>query len=220
MPNSLKKLIDLTTIVRLQHKGGEMIFGNPDVRSRFETNQGEQIDLSELAIYWQKKYKSFNDRWDINRQNYRFFYDTFNLFYDSFQQLRNSKINSLNTYSTQEIVFCNQLAGANVFSVYSYGKKCIDIMKEKLCLLDDLQKDDLNWLKKFQETRNKIFEHNFNPRNIKLQIEPLLWTVIATTSWLDILIHTNLEAEYIAQVDYYEDYYKLESIIEKTIKSF
>jgi len=75
-------------------------------------------------------------------------------------------------------------------------------------------------LKQFKETRNKIFEHNFNPSKIDLQIEPLMWSLINTDSWLNILIHANTEAVYEAKIDYYEDYYKLESIIVKVIKSF
>ncbi len=142
------------------------------------------------------------------------------LFYFSFYQLRMNKVSSINNYEDpQKSVSYIKLAGANLFGVYQYGKKFIDILRE-LCLMKNLSSTDIVFLNKFSETRNKIIEHNFNPRGYNFLIEPIFWTLGSTDSWLEVRIHAQKEAEYLGEVDYYEDYYKLEAIITDIIKRF
>ena len=94
--------------------------------------------------------------------------------------------------------------------MYHHGKKCIDLLEE-LDLFD--KKDDhLSFLMKFKETRNKLIEHNYNPYDLELMIDPSLWSVSSTDSLLEVYIHkNNSERVYDAYVDYYEDYYQLEN---------
>lgn len=213
----ISRLIEITTIIRLKDRNDKLLKGEDIEFSRFQKNQGEQTNLKELEPYWQKKFNMFGKKWDTERQNFRFFNDTFRLFYYSFLQLRQNKVKSIN-YKTRTL-FYNELAGANLCGVYFYGKNSIDVMK-KLCLTNTLKKGDERFTEKFLETRNKIFEHNFNPRGFSFKVQPILWSIGSTHSWLDILIHTDKEAEYIAKIDYYEDYYRLEDIISKVIKTF
>ena len=82
-----------------------------------------------------------------------------------------------------------------MFGVYHYGKKCIDILK-KLNI-----SGSSHFLSKFSETRNKIIEHNFNPKGYPFSIEPIFWILGSTDSWLEVRIHTQKEAEYVGQIE-------------------
>jgi hypothetical protein len=113
----------------------------------------------------------------------------------------------------------NNLAGVNLYGVYNYGKKCIDLAK-KLKIENTLNTIERKFIKKFSETRNKLLEHNFNPSGFKLKIDPSIWSLAGTNSFMDIIIHGIEEREYDVQIDYYEDYYKLENILVKIIKKF
>ncbi len=92
-------------------------------------------------------------------------------------------------------------------------------MKE-LKLVSGLSEEEKRFVKKFSETRNKFFDHNFNPNGYRHYFEPNLWTLLGTNSFLEIRIHGDNEHEYDAFIDYYEDYYKLESVLVKIIKGF
>lgn len=218
IPADIVKLIDSTTIVKLEDKQGTILRGENYSVSRFQKNQGTQVDLNKLEDYWKKKFKTLGNQWQPERQNYRFFYDTFKLFHISFSRLRHNKVQSINNRRSRSKLSYSDLAGTNLFGVYQYGKKCVDIIK-RLGLFNAANSIDRSFLDKFSKTRNKLFEHNFNPKDMKLQIEPVLWSLASTDSWLDIHIHTQKESEYIAEIDYYEDYYRLENIITKIIKS-
>lgn len=226
MDTELKKLINLTTIVQVYNnlKSRKIIFGDKDYSSRFNTNinTDKQINLNILENNWKNKFISFGNKWDKERQNYRFLRDSFELFYYSFKQLHFNKVACINENSDnqREKLYFNSFAGANLYGMYYHGKKCIDLL-EKLNLFDK-QNYDLNYIEKFRETRNKLIEHNYNPFGLKLQIDPSIWRLASNThSLLEIYIHkNNSERAYDATVDYYEDYYRLENIITNIIKRF
>lgn len=226
MDEEIQNLIDLTTIIRVDNnKTRKVEFGDEYPTSRYDKNhltnytKLQQIDLGELEEYWNNKWNFFNNKWNEKRQNYRFFYDTFNLFYYSFYQLKLNKGQSEAFEDREKESLYNQLAGVNLCGIYNYGKKCIDIIKIlKLCNI--LDEDENFFVAKFTETRNKLMEHNFNPRGFKLKIDPRIWSLTATNSFMDIIIHGQQEKEYDTIIDYYEDYYKLENILVKIIKKF
>lgn len=239
MEPEIKKLIDLTTIVSVEDNSYKTIFGPKSFISRyqrrnmrgFEKEQKEQIDLGILAQNWENKWESFGYLWNNERQNYRFLNETFNLFYISFEQLRFNKFafhNEIfrNILNKEEILknkpkmlHYNELTGVSLYGMYNYGKKCIDLLKE-LKLINE-NHNDWKFLNKFNGTRNKLIEHNYNPYGLNLQIEPSIWSLTSTNSLLTIEIHKpNIKRAYTAYVDYYEDYYKLEKIITDIIKTF
>ncbi len=159
--------------------------------------------------------------WNKERQNYRFLYDSFRLFYFSFEQLRLNKVACINEFFKDmfKTLHFNELAGVNLYGMYYHGKRCIDLLKE-LKLIDE-NHNNWDFLKKFKETRNKLIEHNHNPYNLNLQIDPSIWSLVATDSLLEINIHKlDNEKAFDAYVDYYEDYYQLEKIITNIIKTF
>ena len=227
MDKEIKKLVDSTTIIGIDNnKTGKVEFGDKYPTSRYDKNhlmnytKLQQIDLEELEEYWNKKWDFFDNKWNEERQNYRFFYDTFQLFYYSFYQLKLNKLQSLGTFKDKKKKFSyNRLAGVNLYGVYNYGKKCVDLIKIlKLCGV--LDKNEKKFVTKFAETRNKLMEHNFNPHGFKLKIDPWIWSITATNSFMDIIIHGQREREYDARIDYYEDCYRLENILVKIIKRF
>ena len=221
MDPDIKKLIDLTTIVKVEDNNKKKVVYGDEYVSRFEKNQGKQIDLSTLVGNWKNKWKSFNNKWTTERQNYRFLYDSFKLFYYSFEQLRFNKVACINeAFGNQDrMLHLNELTGVSLYGMYHYSKKCIDLLEE-LNLIDERHKD-WDFLKKFKETRNKLIEHNYNPRGLNLLIDPSIWSLASTDSLLEIHIHKiDTERAFDAYVDYYEDYYQLEKIITNIIKKF
>ncbi|MCR4323129.1 MAG: hypothetical protein NUV61_03535 [Candidatus Azambacteria bacterium] len=226
MNQDIEKLINSTTIVKvIDNKRRVIIFGDEYFASRFQRDQGQQIDSSSLEGSWDKKWRSFGDIWAPERQNYRFLYDSFKLFYYSFEQLRFNKLQSIQNYDDKKkILYFNYLCGVNLYGVYHHGKKCIDLLKA----LDLIQASNQNWdfYLKFSETRNKLIEHNFNPYDSKrqplnLQIEPHILSLISTNSLLEIAIHKpSQERVFDVYVDYYEDYFDLEKNIGDVIKTF
>jgi len=208
MDEEIKKLVDLTTIIRVDNnKTIEIEFGDKYPTSRYNKNhlmnytKLQQINLKELEKYWNKKWESFNDVWDMERQDYRFFYDTFQLFYYGFYQLKQNKEASIqNCRDHDKMILFNDLTGVNLYSVYNYGKKCIDLTK-KLKIENVLDVNERKFTKKFSETRNKLLEHNFNPRDFKLKIDPSIWSLAGTNSFMDIIIHGIDEREYDVRID-------------------
>lgn len=233
MDSEIKKLIDLTTIIKVEDNiKRKVIYENygsdtyPNT-SRYHRNhfvngdREDQIDLKILDPNWNNKWNSFGNNWNEERQNYRFFYDSFNLFYFSFEQLRVNKMACINeAYSNQgKMLHLKELTGVSFYGMYHHGKKCIDLLKT-LRLIDS-KHPEWNFVSRFSETRNKLIEHNYNPYNLKLQIDPSIWSLAATDSCLEIHIHkTNFERAFDAYVDYYEDYYQLETIIVDIIRTF
>ncbi|MBI4824499.1 MAG: hypothetical protein HY805_09780 [Nitrospirae bacterium] len=224
IPSDLRELVDNTTIVKLEDSNNKVLIGDPNYcDSRFQSDhQRDQINLNDLEPFWNKKFQTFQNNWKPQRQNYIFFYNTFKLFYYSFYQLRVTKVASINVDRNcsgyrQKIVLYSELAGTGLCGIYQYGKKCIDIISK---LRISINKPDEKFFKKFSGTRNKIIEHNFNLNNYSFQIDPDFWSLLSTDSWLTVLIHTSKEAAYRAQIDYYEDYYKLEKFISEIIRLF
>jgi len=222
MDIEIQKLIDLTTIIKVyENLNRKLIFGEEHYFSSFERGKCQQINLSNFENNWQNKWQSFGKKWSEERQNYRFFYDSFRLFYFSFEQLNFNKIACINeSFGNQKrMLHFNELSGVNLHGIYHHGKKCIDLLR-KLNLFDE-QHVNLSFIKKFIETRNKLIEHNYNPYGLKLQTDPSIWSLAGTNSLLEIHIHkNNSERAYDAYVDYYEDYYQLEKFITDIIKEF
>jgi hypothetical protein len=225
MDNDIKKLIEKTTIVKVDdNMSRKTIFGDEHCFSRFLKNQGQQVILNTLENNWNNIWKSFGDKWGKKRQNYRFLYDSFRLFYFSFEQLRFNKVAGIreiygNKNWRQRFHFA-ELTGVGVYGMYHHGKKCIDLLKT-LQLIDKTHKD-WDFCKKISETRNKLIEHNHNPRDFEnLQIDPSIWSLASTNSFLEIQIHLKdtKERAYDAYIDYYEDYYRLEKIITDIIQA-
>lgn len=221
MNEEIKKLVDKTTIIQVINNTSHKIeYGNENITSRYYNHQKQQIDIDTLKEYWIKKWDSFGDKWTEERQLSRFLFDTFQIFYYSFKQLKHNKATTIrmDPYDPQLDVFI-KFSNANLFGVYNYGKKCIDIIN-KLSLTDILSDIQIKFVKKFKETRNKIFEHNYNPSGFNMTIAPSTWSMASTNSICKIAIHSEKEAEYIAKIDYYDDYYNLESILVLIINNF
>ena len=222
MDHDIQNLIDLTTIVKVDdNTTRKTIFGDEYFVSRFQKDQGQQVNLSDFVDNWKNKWKSFGNNWNGERQNYRFLYDSFELFYFSFEQLRFNKVACINEAfgNKLKMLHFNELTGVSLYGMYHHGKKCIDLLKA-LKLIDE-NHNDWEFLKKFSETRNKLIEHNYNPYGLNLQIDPSIWSLASTDSRLEIHIHKpNIERAFAVYVDYYEDYYRLEKIITDIIKKF
>ncbi|MFA4843459.1 MAG: hypothetical protein WC632_00725 [Candidatus Margulisiibacteriota bacterium] len=222
MDPDIKKLIDLTTIVKVDDNIlRKTIFGDAFYVSRFINNQGQQIILSDLAQNWENKWLSFGELWNGERQNYRFLFDSFKLYYLSFEQLRINKVSCINEAfgDRDKMVDFNQLTGLNMYGMYYHGKKCIDLLI-KLKLINE-NHNDWAFCKKFSETRNKLIEHNFNPNGLSFQIAPSIWSLASTDSLLVTLVHSSSnERAFDVYVDYYDDYYQLERILVNVIRGF
>lgn len=217
----LKSLFCETTIKGIYKTyDHQLVVGESELVSRFQTNQGSQVDLKELEEFWQKKFESFGNQWTKKRQLYRLLHDQFRLFYQSFNQLRLNKVHYLESEDYQKDYQIHEFATTNLSGMYLFGKKMIDIAR----LLDLKQKVYNNskiFLNKFASSRNLIFEHNYNPKKYKgLIFEAVLWTTASSNSFLRINIHTNSENEYFALLDYYQDYYDLEKIMVEIIRKF
>ena len=191
---------------------------NPLKQSLYESRYPKQVNLEDLVDYWKNKWVSFNG-WTSKRQSYRFFYTTFRLFYYSFEQLNNNKKDSELEENDDKFDYYIYCVGVNLCGVYNFGKKCIDLIKE-LNEENKLNDDEKNFISQFSETRNKIIEHNFNPHNFTHKIDPGFWETTSTNSYLNIKFHENTENEYQCKIDYYQDYFTLENIFIKIIKSW
>jgi hypothetical protein len=214
-------LYEQTTIKKVNCKAHKTILGDENYISRFQRDQGQQTDLNYLRQNWDNKFKSFVALWNEERQNYRRLWDTFDLFYYNFEQLRFNKVACIKESFRNEFksYHLNKLTGVSLYGMYHHGKKCIDILKS----LDLINKQHPDWdyCKKYSETRNKLIEHNHNPRGFNLQIDPSILSLASTDSLLEVHIHElGVERAFIAYVDYYEDYYRLEKIIVDIIKGF
>ncbi len=229
MDQDIKELIELTTIIKIEEAASNIIiFGSEYYIDRFnkshlmgfENDQHTQIELSELEQYWKKKWNLFNNSWNKEMQNYRFLYEAFIFFYFSFKQLHFNKTACINATvdKKSDLIDLNYLAGTNLYGIYQHGKKCLDLLKE-LNLLTDKRTTEFS--SKFSETRNKLFEHNFNPNKLSVQLDLSTWSLIGTNSLLEIYVHKpDTERLFNAYIDYYEDYYRLEKIIVDIIKLF
>lgn len=221
MDPDIQELIKVTTIVKVyDNVSCKAIFGNKYFVSRFQKDQGQQVNLSDFEDNWNNKWKSFGNNWNKERQNYRFLYDSLQLFYFSFEQLRFNKVACINeSFGNKKMLHLNNLTGVSLYGMYHHGKKCIDLL-EKLELINE-KHNGWDFLKKFKETRNKLIEHNYNPHGLNLQIDPSIWSLSSTDSRLEIHIHkVDTERAFDAYVDYYEDYYQLEKVITDIIRNF
>lgn len=226
MNQDIQKLIDLTTVgMVFDNTSRSMIYGDENYVDRFNQahlrgfeSKHRQINLSDLEKYWENKWRLFGNLWSEERQNYRFLYDSFKLFFVSFQQMALNKEASITMRDSRKEIHFNELSATSLYGIYHHGKKCIDLLKKLNLLRSHL---DYIFLEKFSETRNKLIEHNFNPLGLNLQIEPHMWSLINTNSLLEVAIHeSRQEGSFDIYIDYYEDYFKLEEIIADIVKTF
>lgn len=227
MNSDIQKIIDWTTIVKVFDNDNHLvIYGDENYVDRFNQahllgcrdKQHNQVNLSDLEKYWESKWQSFGESWSQERQNYRFLYDSFKLFFVSFQQMKLNKELSITARDSHKEIHFNELSANSLYGIYHHGKKCIDLLK-KLNLLRNYP--ECVFLKKFSETRNKLIEHNFNPRGLNLQIEPHTWSLVNTNSLLEVALHMPAqERAFYVYVDYYEDHFTLEGIIADIVKTF
>ncbi len=221
--DQIEALAQDTTVVWVECADhGGVVAGEKKGYDRFFTDQGNPKDFtSDIEPHWQRIFESFGTRWDENRETYRLLYDTMRTFFVSFQGLRINKVASHEVIDSdasseekrKRKIFLADLATSHLIQMYMSGKKAIDLM-EKLKIPHDTYTAS-----KLKETRNKLLEHNHNPRGIlkDLILEPDFWSVMATSSYLPVNIHTSKEKEYIAYFDYYQDYYDLEEIFYNAI---
>ena len=221
MKQEIQRLVDLTTIVQVRNKSTNKVeFGNENITSRYHNHRESQIDIDTLIEFWKKKWTSFGNEWNEEKQLYKHLFDTFQLFYYSFKQLKQNKSASipLNPYDDKLDLYV-KFSAANLFGIYNYGKKCIDLV-ERLKIIQALNDTEIKFLKKFKETRNKIFEHNYDPKGFNMTTAPTIWSIAHTNSLLDVSIHGVRENEYGAKIDYCDDYYELENILTMIISDF
>lgn len=215
--SKLKLLYDKTTILWIERNTNEenIIVGEKLLLSRFDRDQGTPINFNgKLEPFWQKKFSSFGKKWSLERQIYRLIYNAMRMFFISFNGMRIYKVSSIN----ENINVYSHVDFASSFLAHMYdsGKKVIDLFTEL-----KLNKYNTSFIKKFSETRNKLFEHGHNPKNLDcLILEPNFWHIVATSSFLPINIHTNQEQEFVGFIDYYQDYYDLENIFSKIVSGF
>jgi len=178
----------------------------------------KQINLKDLENCWKNKWALFSE-WTEEKQRYKFLYTVFRLFYYSFMQLNENKIASEQSENKDKLDYYVYCIGGNLCGVYNFGKKCIDLIKE---LKEDnkLNSNEIFFISQFSETRNKIIEHNFNPHNFSYKIDPSFWENLSTDSYLNIKLHGGRENEHKLRIDYYQDYFTLENIFTKIIKSW
>lgn len=220
LKDQLNWLTENTTIIWIErHSDQKVVAGVKREMSRFTKDQGSPISFKDkLEKYWQILFKNFGCEWGEERQLYRLLYDSMRSYFVTFSKLTMSKNRSINALgSKSDCSKQNELSGSLLLQMYMVGKKAIDITK-KLRISDESRV-----VKRFTESRNKLFEHNYNPHGKFLPdliIEPDLWFIVSTSSQLPIYIHTSKEREYQAFIDYYQDYYDLEEIFVKIVKNF
>ena len=183
----------------------------------FKEERCSSINSLSLNNNWKNKWDSFNNVWNKERQKYRFLYDAFKFFHTSFEQLTINKLMAINELNNREKENqCVNISATALYGMYYHGKKCIDLLKKLKLINED------SFINKFSETRNKLIEHNFNPNNLNLQIDPQIWSLTATNSFMKIWIHENdkKERRYDAYIDYYEDYFLLGKILKDIISSW
>ena len=217
--DQLNWLVDNTTVKWIEcHDHEGVVCGEKNFLDRFNKDQGDPISFTEiLEPLWQKKFESFGREWNEERQQYRLLYDSMRSFFVSFIGLRINKVASINDRdnNSKEKILHIELAVSQLIQMYMSGKKIIDLFS--LCGLNY----DRDFGERFSETRNKLFEHNHNPRGIpNLILEPDYWSMMATKSYLPVYIHTSIEHEYEAYIDYYQDYYDLEKLFVDVVNHF
>lgn len=211
-------LVDNSTVLWIQrHDNEQIISGSKTEIDRFLRDQGNQISFADiLEPHWQRKFDSFGNLWTEERQAYRFLYDSMKAFFISFEALRINKVASINSRDNmEEKVRYGDFAASNLMQMYVTGAKAIHLIDELGLTFDRA------FSRLFVETRNKLFEHNYNPHTINdLVLEPSFWDVVATKSFLPVYIHTSNEREFEAIIDYYQDYYDLEKLFTELVENF
>ena len=107
---------------------------------------------------------------------------------------------------------------SSISPIYYTGSKCA-----KYLLANSggkLTNDDIEFLAKYKGTRNKIFEHNLDPKEYPFVVRVFHFSVFSTDSELEIeLIDSKNKKVERGFVDYYDDNYKLIEICIRYLKS-
>lgn len=152
--------------------------------------------------------------------------------------------------SNKDCNVIDQLIGVNLFGMYVNGKKCIDLTKELdlLKILDNNEKKftkkfstTRNWV--FEHNFNlydkktecklvrvfyrfinyikKLFKMHKKGKRLCLSLEPLIWSMRSGSNCLEVNVHgKNSENKFQLIFFYEDDYFQLELILKKIIKSF
>ncbi len=107
---------------------------------------------------------------------------------------------------------------ASISPIYYTGSKCAKYLLDnaKVKLADK----EVEFLNKYKETRNKVFEHNLKPIGYPFVIRVFHMSLLSTDSELDLEIK-NTETGKVESgfIDYYDDNYKLIELCIKYLKS-
>lgn len=210
----IKALIKKTTCVKIERKNGlqdETIYTSEDgTISRFQREQGKQIDINEVLRTFNSLFEKLEQKWDEKYQIYRWLYEYFLTFHKSFELLRFFKVKSI-----EDRAFRGQYEiWTELSAMYYSGNKCLQLIEDKLNLIPEQDKSSAH---KIKGARNLFIEHNETPNGIKDYIfEPSIFSLQSSDSFLQIDIHniaSRTELTHIAYIDYYEDYFQTEKII-------
>lgn len=167
-------------------------------------------------------YKIIKNIYDNNKKPNELFWDfTTNLFH-TFMELDKHivlKVSSIEKYFDPDPPLSVILElESSISPIYYTGSKCAKYLL-KNCK-SGLTKDEKEFLNKYKETRNKVFEHNLDPKEYPFVIRVFHMSVFSTDSELDIeLIDYKDKKVESGFIDYYDDNYKLIDICIKYLKS-
>ncbi len=107
---------------------------------------------------------------------------------------------------------------SSISPIYYTGSKCAKYLLNNSD--EKLTNDDIEFLTKYKETRNKVFEHNLDPKEYPFVVRVFHLSVLSTDSELDMeLIDYKDKKIESGFIDYYDDNYKLIEICIRYLKS-
>lgn len=166
--------------------------------------------------------KIIRDIYDNNKKPNELFWDfTTNLFH-TYMEL--DKHIALKSYSIEKYFDPDPPLSvileleSSISPIYYTGCKCAKYLLNNC--KSGLTKGEKEFLNKYKETRNKVFEHNLDPNEYPFVIRVFHMSVFSTDSELDIeLIDYKDKKVESGFIDYYDDNYKLIAICIKYLKS-
>lgn len=151
------------------------------------------LNFDDLENYWNNIWVKY---WE-KKQIYKSLYESYlNFFY--WLELINSYF-FYNEEIEKKIISNIKRNYFLIASSYLYGKKCNDIIKNI-----DNNFWETNKLQLFSETRNKIFEHNFNPNKIKWSFEININSIANRDWYLKVLFYPSNGQD---KLEYYLSYF-------------
>jgi len=177
----------------------------------------EQLDFQKIVPFFEQNFESYGDKRNIERQRYRMLYEKIIMFQSQFKMLKYRKNQDVFELSNSALLEQSNYCKVCLLWVYTIGKEIVDIMG----ILNISIKDE-SIVKKFVETRNKIFEHgikiNKNKVNTEnLEIFEINYSDVTNSDWyVAVNLHWISENNKTYYINYCEDYMTLEkNIFEK-----